>query len=156
MIAFGAVRRILEAAWERLFGPDIFITYTRRDGTAYTSALKKALTREYLVFVDDDAIKGGQIIEERIKQEIRRCRLHLVALTPCAVDESLAPWVFKEVEWCFQKRRTGGSAAMENRLRAHAARRRRRSVRASAPIRQCVACPREQREPLHSITSSVK
>jgi hypothetical protein len=62
MIAFGAVRRILEAALERLFGPDIFITYTRRDGTAYTSALKKALTREYLMFVDDDAIKVSSLL----------------------------------------------------------------------------------------------
>ena len=43
MIGLGTARRILDATWERLFGFDIFITYTRRDGEAYATALKRAL-----------------------------------------------------------------------------------------------------------------
>jgi hypothetical protein len=34
MTGIGRAYRILEAAWGWLFGPDIFITYTRRDGEA--------------------------------------------------------------------------------------------------------------------------
>lgn len=105
MIGIGTVRRILEAAWERLFGPDIFITYTRRDGEAYAQALKAALERHYLVFLDDSSIHGGQSISDRIKREIRRSRLHLIVLTPHAADADEAPWIFKEVDLHFSERR---------------------------------------------------
>ena len=105
MIAIGTARKLLEAAWERLLGFDIFITYTRRDGEAYAVALKRALEREYLVFLDNSAIHGGQSIRARIRREISRCRLHLVVLTPEAVDRANAPWVFEEVAWHFDSRR---------------------------------------------------
>lgn len=101
MIGIDVARRTLEAAWERLFGFDIFITFTRRDGEAYAVALQRALEREYLVFLDDSAIHGGQSIRGRIRREIRRCRLHVVVLTPLAVDQAEAPWVFEEIEWHF-------------------------------------------------------
>ncbi len=104
MTGIGTARKLLEAAWERLFGPDIFITYTRRDGEAYAQALKAALERHYLVFLDDSSIHGGQSISERIKREIRRCRLHLIVLTPHAADADEAPWIFKEVELHFSER----------------------------------------------------
>jgi len=105
MIAFGSARKILEAVWERLFGPDVFITYTRRDGEAYAQALKAALDRHFLVFLDDSSIHGGQSISDRIQREIRRCRLHLVVLTPQAVDADEAPWIVKEVALHFSERR---------------------------------------------------
>jgi hypothetical protein len=53
------VRRFIEAAWEWVFGYDIFITYTRRDGEGCARALQRALEREYLVFLDDGSIDGG-------------------------------------------------------------------------------------------------
>jgi hypothetical protein len=81
------------------------ITYTRRDGEAYAVGLKHALERDYLVFLVDSAIHGGQSFRERIRREIRRCRLHVVVLTPEALDEEAAPWVFEEVEWHFASRR---------------------------------------------------
>ena len=46
MTGIGVARRFIEAAWERLFGCDIFITYTRRDGEPYARALQRALERE--------------------------------------------------------------------------------------------------------------
>jgi len=97
MIRIGIARRLLETVWARLFGFDIFITYTRRDGETYAVALKRALDREYLVFFDASGIQGGQSIPERIRSEIRRCRLHIVVLTPKAVDPTESPWIFKEV-----------------------------------------------------------
>jgi hypothetical protein len=105
MVGFGVARKILEKTWEWLFGPDIFITYTRRDGEAYVRSLKAALERHYLVFLDDSSIHGGQSISERIRREIRRSRLHLVILTPQATHPEKAPWVFKEVALHFRERR---------------------------------------------------
>jgi hypothetical protein len=52
--------------------------------------LKGALDRHYLVFLDDSSIHGGQSISGRIRREIRRCRLHLIVLTPAATSPELA------------------------------------------------------------------
>ncbi|WP_206170892.1 toll/interleukin-1 receptor domain-containing protein [Phragmitibacter flavus] len=105
MIGIGVARRILEAAWQRLFGYDIFITYTRRDGEAYAHELCRALENKYLVFLDHTSIQGGQAFRARIQREIRRCQLHLVVITPKAVNEREAPWIFDEVDWHFARRR---------------------------------------------------
>ena len=94
-----------DGVWEFLFGPDIFISFTRRDGEHYARALAGLLRRRYLVFLDDASIHGGESIPLRIQRGIRRCRLHIVLLTPEAVDCQRAPWVLKEIELHFLLRR---------------------------------------------------
>jgi hypothetical protein len=58
------------------------------------------------VFLDDHSIEGGGRIEDRIKRGIRRCRLHIIVLTPEATTPVVARWTKKEVDWHFSERRS--------------------------------------------------
>jgi hypothetical protein len=48
---------------------------------------------------------AGNRFRSAFRREIRRCRLHLIVLTPEAADRERAPSIFTEVELHLQERR---------------------------------------------------
>lgn len=72
----------------------IFISYSR-DDTEFVNRLEADLVaRDYLPWVDRQRLEGGQNWATIIQQEIERCQLFILVLTPSAVASL---WVQKEI-----------------------------------------------------------
>lgn len=76
-------------ALKDLFGDDIFISYSRRDGTVYASKLAASLTsRGYSCFLDRASAPGTDLISATSKA-VRSSRAMVVVASPMTADSEI-------------------------------------------------------------------
>ena len=100
----GLFRKCVPSQWlDRVSGYDVFVSYSQRDGAKYAESIAANARREGLtVFRDNDGIRDGEDIPERIVRALNRAKLLLVVATPGAVSSKE---VHKERE-LYLKRKT--------------------------------------------------
>lgn len=98
------VRRVVPSVWlDRISGYDVFVSYSQRDGGSYAESIVTFARRQGLtVFRDNDGIRDGEDIPDRIIGALNRAKLLLVLATPQAVESKE---VRKERE-LYRKRKT--------------------------------------------------
>src|SRR5262245_47488398 len=67
-----------------LFGDDIFISYSRQDGSKYALALARKLAK-YQCYLDQLGTTPGQKIPRRLKRKVRRSSIFVLVATQAAV-----------------------------------------------------------------------
>ncbi|RKH74141.1 toll/interleukin-1 receptor domain-containing protein [Corallococcus interemptor] len=88
-------RGALAAWWNRLWGYDLFISYSRRDALSYAQQLDRMLTAAgFLCFRDEDRVWAGDHLPSKLLTAARRSRVLLVVLSPQALDSD---WVKAEL-----------------------------------------------------------
>jgi hypothetical protein len=71
----------------RLMGPDIFISYSRRDGAAYAAKLASDLSQEpFNVYIDLRGSPPGSQVPERVLKRARRATMLVLLATPGAQE----------------------------------------------------------------------
>jgi WD40 repeat protein len=71
---------------------DIFISYSRSDGTAYAENLKKRLTQlDFTCFLDHDDLSAGLPLTPSLKRALRRSARLIVVATKGAVQSEYVP-----------------------------------------------------------------
>ena len=70
----------------RLDADDIFISYSRKDGSAYVKGLDAALSkRGFSCFTDKRGTDAGPIPPQTLFRKIRGCKTLVLLATPCAL-----------------------------------------------------------------------
>jgi hypothetical protein len=90
-----AIRAVFKQATDRIFGYDVFLSYSWRDGLQYTRDLAEELTRlRFSVFIDTKEYVAGTDLVPSTQRRVRMSRHFVLVLRPNA---SLSEWVRKEV-----------------------------------------------------------
>src|SRR5262245_54730129 len=85
--------RRLRAFWNRLFGYDVFISYSSRN-EAWAAAVEQLLKHgRYSVFRDHSGLTTGDHLE-RLLREVRRSTMLLVLVSDAAMQSD---WVHREL-----------------------------------------------------------
>ncbi|WP_367616360.1 toll/interleukin-1 receptor domain-containing protein [Corallococcus exercitus] len=88
-------RGALAERWNRLWGHDLFISYSRRDALGYALQLDRKLTEAgFHCFRDEDRIWVGDHLPSKLLTAARRSRVLLVVLSPRALESR---WVQEEL-----------------------------------------------------------
>ena len=105
----------------KIFGFDFFISYGRRDGTAYARELHRLLElRGFLTFIDRREVHPGGVLDQSITAGLERSRRFVYIDTPAA---RASPFVRREIELALQtpgkriiqlRDPNGGSPFLEN------------------------------------------
>lgn len=84
------VRKHIPSQWlDRVGGYDVFVSYSQRDGIKYAESVTESARREGLtVFRDNDGIRDGEDIPDRIVCALNRAKFLLVVATPQAVESN--------------------------------------------------------------------
>ncbi len=77
--------RVIDYAFSRLFGDDVFVSYARTDGTDYALALASRLADEgFATDIDQWGSGPGDSIPVELIKRLRRCRVLVIVATPGA------------------------------------------------------------------------
>ena len=88
--------------FRKLFGYDIFISYSRADATPYAQALCKTLSAHYAVFLDTQEMPAGQVLDRRLKQALSRSSAFIPIISAKAKHSK---FVEEEIEYFSQLKR---------------------------------------------------
>jgi hypothetical protein len=88
-------RGALSERWNRLWGHDLFISYSRRDSLDYARQLDRTLTKAgFHCFRDEERVWAGDHLPSKLRSAVRGSRVLLVLLSPKALESR---WVQEEV-----------------------------------------------------------
>ncbi|WP_284620618.1 toll/interleukin-1 receptor domain-containing protein [Aquabacterium humicola] len=102
----GWLRRTLHlpyTRWQQLFGFDFFISYSRREATAYAVALEKALAQAgFKCFLDREEFSAGDELRAATEAHLENSSALILVATPLALT---SPYVQHEVEYFLSLKR---------------------------------------------------
>lgn len=110
---------LLRAISDRVFGFDVFISYSRQDGNAYAHQLNAELTRiGYRTFPDTKEMPPGEPLTTSLRNALARSSALVLIVSPGGLTSTYMPKEHVELLGQPQGPRRGGALREEGRQRA--------------------------------------